>query len=256
MTPDISVELSNGILTVTLDRPDKRNAISNEMYRVLADAVERAETDSAVRVLVIRANGEMFTSGNDLGDFAAMSQGRSIEESHGGRFIRALGASSCPIVAAVQGRAVGIGVTMLLHCDYVLLAEGASLTTPFVNLALVPEAGSSVLLTEVLGHRKAFEMFALAEPLDAADAVAAGVANHVVPAEELHDRAQQVAERLAQQPIGALRATKRLMRDTEMIGRVIEEELEIFGQRLRTDEAREAFAAFAEKRRPDFTKFN
>lgn len=255
MAEDITVELSTGILTVTLDRPAKRNAISNDMYRVLADAVERADTDPEVRVLVFRAHGEMFTSGNDLSDFAAMSTGESTGEQHGGRFIRALAVATCPIVAAVQGRAVGIGVTLLLHCDYVLLAEGATLTTPFVDLALIPEAGSTLLLPELIGHRRAFEMFALAEPMTADTALECGIANRLVPAADLHAEAGRIAARLAAKPAGALRTTKRLMRDTDAIMHRTEAELEIFRQRLRTDEAREAFTAFAEKRAPDFTRF-
>lgn len=255
MVPEITVELTSGVLAVTFNRPDKKNAITNEMYRVLADAMERAEADRHVRVVLFQATGDLFTAGNDLGDFAAIANGQLAGELHGSRFIRALAAATVPLVAAVQGKAVGIGTTMLLHCDYVLLAEGASLTTPFVNLALVPEAASSLLLPQRIGHLRAFEMFALGEPLDADAAVTHGVANRIVPAGDLSAEAQRVAGKLAAQPAGALRATKKLMRDAEEISAHTEVELRVFRERLRTAEAGEAFAAFAEKRQPDFTKF-
>lgn len=255
MAPDITVELTSGVLVVTFNRPEKKNAITNEMYRVLADAMEHAESDRHVRVVLFQATGDVFTAGNDLGDFAAMSSGELAGELHGSRFIRALAAATVPLVAAVAGKAVGIGTTMLLHCDYVLLAEGASLTTPFVDLALVPEAASSLLLPQRIGHVRAFEMFALGEQLDAAAAVAYGVANRIVPVVDLAAESRRVAERLAAQPAGALRATKHLMRDAEKISAHTEVELRVFRERLRTAEAGEAFAAFAEKRPADFTKF-
>ena len=144
-------------------RPDKKNALTNAMYGALADAIEAAETDPSVRVLLIRGEGDMFTAGNDVGEFAAMATGAFQGERHVGRFLQALAKSSRPLVAAVQGRAVGIGTTMLLHCDLVVLAENALLSTPFVNLALVPEASSSLLMPLRIGYARAYEMFALGE---------------------------------------------------------------------------------------------
>lgn len=254
---DVIIDLAGGVLSVTLARSEKKNALTDEMYRVLADAVERGETDPEVRVIVLRGEGDLFTAGNDIGEFAAQSDGSGTAPEHkqSRRLIRALCASTTPIVAAVQGKAVGIGTTMLLHCDVVLLAEGAQLITPFVNLALVPEAGSSLLLTDRLGHARAFRMFALGEPLSAEDAVAAGVATAVVAADDLSAEAARIATALAAKPAGSLRATKRLMRDRVRLESVVEEEFEVFDERLRSAEAAEAFAAFAEKRKPDFSQF-
>jgi len=156
----------------------------------------------------------------------------------------------------VQGNAVGVGTTMLLHCDLVFLAETARLMTPFVNLALVPEAASSWLLPARIGHVRAYQMFALGEPIDATTALASGLANAVVPATELRQKAMAAAVTLTKRPAGALSATKKLMRDFERIAARIVVESELFKERLRTPEAREAFAAFAERRQPDFTKLS
>ena len=146
MTDHIKIENNTGILSLTMARPDKKNALTNAMYGALADAIEAAENDPNVRVVLIRGEGDMFTAGNDVGEFAAIAEGVSHGERHVSRFLQALARSSRPLVAAVQGRAVGIGTTMLLHCDLVVLADNALLSTPFVNLALVPEAASSLLM--------------------------------------------------------------------------------------------------------------
>ena len=174
MTEHIKIEKSDGILTLTMARPDKKNALTNEMYGALADAIQGAETDPSVRVLLIRGEGDMFTAGNDVGEFAAIATGAVQGERHVGRFLQALAQSSRPLVAAVQGRAVGVGTTMLLHCDLVVLAENALLSTPFVNLALVPEAASSLLMPLRIGYARAYEMFALGEPVDAKSALRLG----------------------------------------------------------------------------------
>ncbi|MES1149360.1 MAG: enoyl-CoA hydratase-related protein, partial [Bradyrhizobium guangdongense] len=170
------------------------------------------------------------------------------------RFIQALARCTRPLVAAVQGRAVGIGTTMLLHCDLVVLADNALLSTPFVSLALVPEAASSLLMPQRIGHVRAYEMFALGETVPAATALAWGLANRVVPLDRLDTEALALAERLARQPAGALIATKRLMRNGEALVAQMTAEGAEFAQRLRTAEAREAFTAFAERRPPDFMK--
>ncbi|QGZ93336.1 enoyl-CoA hydratase-related protein [Terricaulis silvestris] len=253
MTEHVKATTANDILTLVIDRPDKKNALTNAMYGALADALERAEKDSEVAAILIRGEGDMFTAGNDVSEFAAGASDN--EPPHVGRFLRALIASSRPVVAAVQGRAVGVGTTMLLHCDYVILAEGAQLTTPFVNLALVPEAASSLLLPSRIGHARAFAMFALGEPLSAQDALAWGIANKVAPASEFIAVAEQVAARLAKQPLGAVMATKRLMRDAAAMTRQMEAESEQFQARLASPEAQEAFAAFAQRRAPDFSRF-
>jgi enoyl-CoA hydratase/carnithine racemase len=254
MTEHIRIEHKDHILTLTFARPDKKNAITNAMYGALADAIIAAETDQAIRVIVLRGEGDMFTAGNDVGEFAMMATGAFNSERHVSRFVDAIARSTKPLVAAVQGRAVGIGTTMLLHCDFVVLAEDAQLSTPFVNLALVPEAASTLLMPLRVGYARAYEMFALGETMSAPTALQLGVANRVVPLGKLHAEAATVAARLAKLPAGSLAATKRLMRNAELLSAQIDAESRIFAERLKTAEAREAFTAFAEKRPPDFTK--
>ena len=254
MTAHIAVSKADGILTLVMNRPEKKNALTDAMYGVLADEIEGAQTDSATRVVVIRGEGDMFTAGNDLADFAAANPGESPRNV--GRFIRAIAQATKPLIAAVQGRAVGVGTTMLLHCDYVVLAEDAKLTTPFVNLALVPEAASSLLLPARIGHLRAFSMLALGEAVEAHQAVDWGLANAVVPLGELVAAIEVAAVRIARQPIGAMQATKRLMRDAEQLTAQMAVEGEEFAARLQSPEAKEAFMAFAQRREPDFTQFN
>ena len=254
MTDHVVIEKDKGILTLTLARPDKKNALTDAMYGKLADAIQAAETDPAARVILIRGQGDMFTAGNDVGEFAAIAAGGARGGQHVHRFLRALVECNRPLIAAVQGRAVGIGTTMLLHCDLAVLADNTLLSTPFVSLALVPEAASSLLLPLRIGYARAYEMFALGETLDAKTALALGIANRVVPLEKLHAEAASVAARFAKQPAGSLAATKRLMRNAEMLVTQMNAESKVFAERLTTPEAREAFAAFAEKRPPDFMK--
>ncbi|MGQ0682465.1 enoyl-CoA hydratase [Bradyrhizobium sp.] len=254
MSEHIKIERKDGIVTLTFARPDKKNALTNAMYGVLADQLISAETDPTARVIVLRGEGDMFTSGNDVGEFAGIATGSIRGERHVSRFVRALAQSSRPLVAAAQGRAVGIGTTMLLHCDFVVLADNAQLSTPFVNLALVPEAASTLLMPLRVGHARAFEMFAFGDAMDAQAALDFGIANRVVPLDRLHAEADQVAARLAKLPAGSLAATKRLMRNPAALTAQIEAESERFAERLTTAEAREAFIAFAERRPPDFMK--
>lgn len=251
MTEHVRIENDKGILTLTLARPDKKNALTDAMYGKLADTIESVEFDPSVRVLLIRGEGDMFTAGNDVGEFAA---GKSEGSRNVIRFIQALARCGRPLVAAVQGCAVGIGTTMLLHCDLVVLADNAQLSTPFVSLALVPEAASSLLMPQRIGHVRAYEMFALGEPISAKTALDWGIANRVVALDRLDAEASTLAGRLARQPAGALIATKRLMRNGEALVSQMTAEGEQFAQRLRTAEAREAFMAFAERRPPDFMK--
>jgi enoyl-CoA hydratase/carnithine racemase len=254
MTEHIKIQNHDGVLSLTMARPDKKNALTNAMYGALADAIVSAETDPNVRVILIRGEGDMFTSGNDVGEFAAIATGAVQGERHVSRFLQALARSSRPLVAAVQGRAVGVGTTMLLHCDLVVLADNALLTTPFVSLALVPEASSSLLMPMRIGYARAFEMFAFGEAVDSSSALAWGIANRVVPLDKLDAEAMALAARLAKQPAGAVSATKRLMRNPEVLMAQIKAESEQFAARLKTIEAREAFTAFAERRPPDFLK--
>ena len=256
MTDHVTVTSAQGVLTLTLARPDKMNALTNAMYATLADAIAGAEGDPSARAIVIRGEGAMFTAGNDLAEFAAVATGAAgAGESHVVRFLRALAGSTKPLVAAVNGRAVGVGTTLLLHCDFVVLAEDALLSTPFVNLALVPEAASSLLLPARIGHARAFEMFALGKPISAAQALAWGIANRVVPVADLHGEAHQIAELLAKQPAGSLKMTKMLMSQAQAVATQMELEGAQFAERVRSPEAREAFMAFAQKRAPDFSKF-
>lgn len=256
MTEQVKTETVNGVMTLTLQRPEKKNAITGAMYDALSEGLERANTDDTIKVVLFQGDGDSFTAGNDLADFVAQSGAgtRETNESPAFRFISNLGEARKPLIAAVQGNAVGIGTTMLLHCDLVYLADNARLITPFVNLALVPEAASSWLLPARIGHVRAYAMFALGEPLDAATALVCGLANAVVPVGELRAKAMAAAVTLTKRPAGSLGLTKKLMRDHARIAAQMAEEGDHFKERLRTPEAKEAFAAFAERRQPDFAK--
>jgi enoyl-CoA hydratase/carnithine racemase len=254
VTEHVKAEISDGVLTLTLQRPEKKNALTGAMYNALSDALIKAEADPSVRVILFQGEGDSFTAGNDLADFASQARGESAVDSPAHRFIETISKAGKPLVAAVQGNAVGVGSTMLLHCDLVYLADNARLITPFVNLALVPEAASSWLLPLRIGHARAYAMFALGEPMEAAVALACGLANAVVPQGELRKRAHDAAMTLTKRPAGALKLTKKLMRDHARIAAQIAEESQLFKERLMTPEASEAFAAFAERRPPDFSK--
>ncbi|MBH5321676.1 enoyl-CoA hydratase [Aurantiacibacter sediminis] len=254
MSEHTSITQDGGILTLTMNRPDKKNALTDAMYGAMADAIEGAQDDKAVRVIVIRGHGEMFCAGNDIGDFMVAASGGDITRANVFRFIRLLGTSTKPLVAGVQGRAVGIGTTMLLHCDYVVLADDAKLTAPFATLGLVPEAASSKLLPSAIGHQRAFAMMAMGEAIAAEEALASGLANAIVPVEGLNDAVGDAAQRIAALPPGAVQASKALMRDRETIAETMETEIAIFAQRLQSEEAREAFTAFMQKRAPDFSR--
>ncbi len=258
MTDHVLVAVQDGVMTLTFNRPDKKNAITDSMYGVLADSLTAAETDPAVRVVLFNSNGDSFTAGNDLMDFAAAnaSQGGAPigDERNVGRFLKCLARAKKPLVAAVRGQAVGVGTTMLLHCDLVYVADTARLTVPFVNLALVPEAASSLTLPSRIGHARAYAMFALGEALDGKKAEAWGVANEALPEDEVDGRALHAAQALAKRPLGALTITKGLMRDAEQLAARMDEEGALFAQRLKTPEAAEAFAAFMQRRPADFSK--
>lgn len=252
----VLVNIEGPIMTLSLNRPDKKNALTNAMYGVLADGVERAHADAAIRCIIIRSEGDNFTAGNDLSDFASISAGSGPAVRHVTRFLQGLAAADKPIIAAVHGLAVGVGTTLLLHCDVVCVTEQARLITPFVNLALVPEAASSLLLQARIGYGRAFAMIATGEPVDGKTAVEWGLAQYLVAPDALNAKALAVANLLASKPIGALRATKRLMRDRELIAQTMDRESEVFAQRLKSPEAAEAFRAFAEKRAPNFAQFS
>jgi len=248
MTEHILIERSGGVLSLTLNRPEKKNALTAHMYQRLASAIDDAANDPDVRCILIQGNGDSFTAGNDLSDFAAVNTG-DRERIGPNPFIAALARATTPLVAAVQGRAVGVGTTMLLHCDLVFVAEDARLTTPFVNLALVPEAASSLLLPTRIGHVRAFAMFVLGDAVDAATAVGWGLANAVVPTAELHARARAAAAAVAAQPAAAVALTKQLMRDSAALSAQIDKENRHFAAQLQSPEARAAFAAFRDRQR-------
>jgi enoyl-CoA hydratase/carnithine racemase len=255
MTEHVKIAVTDSVLRITLARPDKKNALTNAMYVAIGEALSRAESDSAVRVVLFEAEGDAFTAGNDIAEFAAVAAGtRSRSEMQTHIFLEALARGTKPYVAAVSGLAVGIGVTMLMHCDVSYVAEDARLSTPFVNLALVPEAASSWLIPARIGYARAFQLFAFGEPIDGKTAAAIGLVTAAFPAAEVRAKALATAKALAAKPAGALQATKKLMRDSAAIVAVMAREGEVFGERLRTAEAAEAFRAFAERRAPDFSK--
>jgi enoyl-CoA hydratase/carnithine racemase len=252
----VLTELKADVLRITIDRPEKKNALTSAMYTALADAVEGGEASADVRVMLLHGNGDSFTAGNDLEDFMANPwKGDAVPPAL--RFIGAVANAKKPIVAAVHGMAVGIGVTILLHCDLVYAADTARLMMPFVNLGIVPEAGSTVLLPALIGHQRAAELLMLGAPISAQRAYELGLVNAVVAPEALLATALEVAQKLAQKPAGALRATKALLRkagQTEL-DRAIREEVQILGERLGSPECREALMAFLEKRKPNFAQF-
>ena len=241
---------------ITFARPEKKNAITNAMYAAMGEALARAESDPAVRVVLFEAEGDAFTAGNDLGDFAAVAAGTMARERNEGACVPdALARGQKPYVAAVQGLAVGVGVTMLLHCDLVFVADDAKLTTPFVNLALVPEAASSWLIPARIGHARAYAMFALGEPVDGRTAAASALRMPPLPASrsarEGAGRRQDARDATA----GALQATKKLMRDAARIAAVMSaRSRNLRRSDCKTAEAAEAFRAFAERRAPDFSQ--
>lgn len=245
----------DGVLEIMFARANKKNALCNEMYQTARQALENAQTNKAVRVVLFSAEGDAFTAGNDLADFLQVSSGNT-DEQQAHLFIKTLCQTKKPIMAAVPGLAIGVGMTLLLHCDLVYIADTARLSAPFVNLGLVPEAASSLLLPSRIGHVRAFAMFALGESISGKEAVALGLANKMLPQDQVLHEAREAAKVLAQKPIGSLVSTKQLMRNAESLLSKIDEESLIFKNRLKSDEAREALTAFAERRAPDFSKFS
>ncbi|PJI38110.1 enoyl-CoA hydratase [Ferrovibrio sp.] len=249
---DILTTQADGILTITFNRPDKKNALTSAMYATLADALEAADTDPAVRVILFTGNGGAFTSGNDLQDF--LNNPPQGDNTPVFRFLRAISTASKPMIAAVSGVAVGVGTTMLLHCDLVYAGESAKLSLPFVNLALVPEAASSLLLPAMVGHHRAAELLLLGEAFTPATAKDYGIVNAIYPDDKLLAEATAVAQKLATKPPTAMRLTKQLLKRTkgDVAGQMAQEG-EHFRSQLKSAEAREAITAFFEKRPPKFS---
>jgi len=252
---DILTNKANGIFTITFNRPNKKNAITAAMYQAMADALKDAEGDAEVRVILFTGKPEIFTAGNDLEDF--MNNPPRRRNSPVYQFMRNLSQATKPIVAAVSGPAVGIGTTMLMHCDFVYAADNAKFSMPFAKLGLCPEFSSSMLLPQIAGYQRAAEKLMLGEAFSAQEACAMGLVNKVLPAAEVLAFAQAQAAKLAALPTSSLRVTKRLMKGKELaaIKAKMEEESKFFGKLLVSKEAKEAFTAFFEKRKPDFTKF-
>jgi enoyl-CoA hydratase/carnithine racemase len=255
MSELIVTDLADGILTIRLNRPEKKNAISVAMYGAIADALERAATEPAVRVTVITGTADAFTSGNDVADF--LKRPPSDGESPVFRFLRLISTAPKPLVAAVNGLAVGVGVTLLLHCDLVYAAEDATFALPFVNLGIVPEAASSLLLPRLAGHQRAAELFFFGDKFDARTAQAAGIVNTVLPSADLATTVRDRALALAAKPPAALRLTKALLKgqSTTVPDRMAEEGVH-FAAQLKSPEAREAMEAFLQRRKPDFSRFS
>jgi enoyl-CoA hydratase/carnithine racemase len=256
---DIETRTADGIQTVTFNRPAKKNAITAAMYQQLADALRVAQDDASVRVILLTGQPDIFTAGNDVEDFLKTPQGGQTagDESPVFRFLRAISVAEKPIVAAVRGAAVGVGTTMLLHCDLVYAGRGARFSLPFAQLGLCPEAASSLLLPQMVGYHRAAEKLLLGEAFGADEALAIGFVNQVLDDDAVLAHAEQQAAKLAALPASAVRTTKWLMKSDQggAIAERMQKEGQAFRELLESPEAKEAFSAFLEKRRPDFKQF-
>jgi enoyl-CoA hydratase/carnithine racemase len=255
MNEQIGYQSVDGVAHIRIDRPDKKNALTAAMYTGLVDAFKRAESDQSVRVLLLCGSETCFTAGNDLQDF--MNVPPSDDSSPTVRFIKQLPATQKPLVAAVAGPAVGIGTTMLLHCDLVYADPSARFQLPFVNLGLCPEAASSFLLPQIVGYPRAAELLLLGDPFSATQALEMGLINGITPAGEVIATAAIKARQMAERPAASLLLTKSLLKraHARLVEETTNEELSRFGERLASPEAAEAFRAFFERRKPDFSKF-
>src|SRR5215475_9579326 len=251
---DINTALSDGILSVELNRPARKNALTGAMYATLADIFKDAAADSEVRVVLWHGAGDSFSAGNDVEDFLKNPPGPS--ESPQANLMDAFIAFDKPIVVAVQGAAIGGGTTMLTHCDFIYAVESAKFQTPFINLALVPEFGSSFSIPARVGHLRAAELFLLGEPFTATRAAELGLVTRVVPDSDLLATATATAQKLAAKPGGALLASKRLLKQASIdpLQDAIKSESQEFMERVTSADAKEALSAFLEKRPPNFAK--
>ncbi|MDA8256829.1 MAG: enoyl-CoA hydratase [Betaproteobacteria bacterium] len=256
MSESVRLGLTDGVFRIEMARPEKKNALTAAMYQAMADALASADADPAVRVILISGAGGNFTAGNDLADFLATPP--MDESAPVFRFIKGFANLQKPFVAAVEGVAIGVGTTMLLHCDLVYAGNSARFALPFANLGLTPEAASSLLLPLRAGHAKAAEMLMLGEVFPAQTALDVGIVNAVLPDGQVLDHALERCRKLTTQPAASLRLTKQLMKRAQdaLIRETMNVEADIFRQRLVSPEAKEAFAAFFEKRKPDFSSFN
>lgn len=253
---DIMTHTDAGVMTITFNRVDKKNSITSAMYALMANAMQLAETDPTVRVVVFQGHETVFSAGNDIADF--LSAPPSTQEAPVFRFLRAISTFPKPLLAAVCGPAVGIGTTLLFHCDLVYAGDNAAFAMPFVNLGLCPEAASSLLVPQMMGYHRAAEALLLGEPFMAEAALEVGLVNRVLPPTEANNYAHIQARKLAAKPISALIETKRLMKKGQaaLVAQQIGDEAVSFGRLLVEPAAREAFGAFMEKRKPDFSNVN
>lgn len=257
MSENLKISIATGVLEIRFDRSDKKNAFTIPMYQGIVAALRQAEADPSIRVILLTAEGGAFSAGNDLQDFMNNPPDLSAGPEPGPvmQFMRALSGARKVVVAAVQGPAVGVGATLLLHCDLVLAADNARLSLPFINLGLVPEFGSTKLLPQRVGHIQASELALLGEPFDAAAAQRLGLVNRIVPAAELHEAARALAAKLAAKAPEALLLTKQLLKSGgDTLAQRIDDEAGHFARRLHSAEFREAATAFFEKRPPDFSR--
>lgn len=247
MSEFVITQREGAILHLRLNRANKKNALTQDMYQALLDGVNTAEADPSVQAVVFSGAGDAFCAGNDLGDF--LRHGELTPQAPVFKLLKRLPELTVPLVASVQGAAIGIGTTLLMHCDMIYAAEDAVFALPFVDLALVPEAGSSLLLPQIAGYPKAAELLLLGESFDASQALAMGLINRVVPLNALQSATAEVADKLASKPPQALRRSKQLLKTpTESTAVRIERELEIFMQALASDEAQQVIAAKAKKK--------
>lgn len=246
MSNSLKATVVDGVMEIVFARPEKKNALNREMYAAAIAALAEADGDPAVHAILFAAEGDLFTAGNDMEDFVRASMG--AQELGAVQFMEALALTQKPIVAAVHGAAIGIGTTMLWHCDLIYIAEDAKLTAPFVRLGIVPEAASSVLMPAHIGHAKSFAMFALGDGLTGKEAVAHGLANAALPAGQVAAAARKACALLKTAPIGALIAAKNLMRDRDALIARIRKEAVVLAERVKSPEAREIFNAFIARR--------
>lgn len=246
---------ADGVLTLRLNRAEKKNSLTQAMYTTLAEALDAAAEDPTVRVVVIAGSGDSFTAGNDMVDFMKAPSGTG--DAPVVRFMTALATFPKPVIASVNGMAIGIGVTLLLHCDLIYASDDARFQLPFVNIGIVPEFASTYLLPRIMGHARAMELVMFGEPFTAAQARECGLVNEVLPAEQLDARAAERAKKLAGQPPKALRVAKRLMKrwTDPTVAAALPLEVFAFVPMLKQPEAQEAIGAFLQKRKPDFSKF-
>ncbi len=252
---DILTHTDAGVMTITFNRLDKKNSITSSMYAAMAEALAQAATDPAVRVVVFQGHESIFSAGNDIGDF--LNQPPTTQESPVFRFLRGIATFEKPLLAAVAGPAVGIGTTMLFHCDLVYAGDNAAFSMPFVNLGVCPEAASSLLAPQRMGYGRAAEALLLGEPFLAEAALEMGLISRIVPPAEVNALARRQAQKLAAKPLTSLLATKGLMKQGQasLVAQRMAEEGTLFGRMLAEPPAQEAFSAFLEKRKPDFSAF-